>query len=117
MKRILVIEDDRDTLDLLKYIIEDMNFDIHSADKLIPLNEIGSIDPYITLIDYMLPNGRGSDLCLEIKKNKTTQHIIVILMSTHNELATISKDSCADAYLEKPFDIEDLAGMLLQFVK
>jgi two-component system phosphate regulon response regulator PhoB len=117
MKRILVIEDDRDTLDLLKYIIEDLNFDIHSADRLIPLDEIASIDPHITLIDYMLPNGRGSDLCLEIKKSETTRHINVILMSTHNQLATISKDSCADAYLGKPFDIEDLADMLLQFVK
>lgn len=117
MKKILVIEDDKDTLDLLKYIIEDMNFDIHCSEQLITLSEVARIDPYMALIDYRLPNGKGSDLCLEIKNNQATRHIIAILMSTNNELATISKDSHADAYIEKPFELEYLAKLLLKLAE
>jgi DNA-binding response OmpR family regulator len=117
MKKVLVIEDDKDTLDLLKYIIEDMDFDIHCSEQLITLSEVTSIAPYIALIDYRLPNGKGSDLCLEIKNNKATRHIIVILMSTYSQIAIISKDSHADAYIEKPFNITDLAKLLLKLAK
>ena len=115
MKKILVIEDDSDTLEMLEYIITDLNFEIHSSTKIIPLEDIEQINPDIILIDYKLPNGNGSDACLEIKKNKSTEHIMVILMSTHNQLIQIAEDACADAYLEKPFDIDHLAKMLLQF--
>jgi len=117
MKKVLIIENDSDTLDLLGYIIADMNFHVQRMSKLISLKEIQNINPDIILIDYWLPNGKGSDACLEIKNNESTAHIPVILMSTNIQTPKIAEDCLADTYIEKPFDIDDLIKVLMKFAK
>ena len=66
MKKILVIEDDLDTLDILDYLIQDMNCEVSRSQQLIPVDDVISINPDIILVDYWLPNGHGSDFCTAI---------------------------------------------------
>ncbi|MGZ3764623.1 MAG: hypothetical protein ACXVB0_19560 [Mucilaginibacter sp.] len=67
-------------------------------------------------MDNYLPNGHGDKLCLELKSNLLTKDTPVILMSTLNSLGNISKDCDADAYLEKPFDLNKLIQLVTKFV-
>jgi DNA-binding response OmpR family regulator len=115
MTKILLIEDDTDTLDLLEYILADLSFEMHTAKQIIPLSEIIAINPDIILIDWNLPNGNGDATCREIKNSKPTEHIKVIMISTHSNLRKIARDACADAYIEKPFDIDHLSKIVSQF--
>jgi len=115
MKKILIIEDDINTLQILEYLMEEMRFDVVKFRKLVPVADVVAINPDIVLIDHWLPNGKGSDFCLEIKKNPTLGSTAVILISTHAELKIIAAESCADAYIQKPFDIADLTRLIKSF--
>ena len=112
MKKILVIEDDLDTLDIIGFIVNDLGFHLIKASQIMPLSDILTIDPKVILLDYRLPNGFGSDFCKKLKTHPSTKHIVVILMSTHNHIDRIAKDNYADTFIEKPFDLEHLFEML-----
>jgi|SRR5580692_2517982 two-component system phosphate regulon response regulator PhoB len=115
MKKILlVIEDDLDTLSILDYLMQD-NYEVVSFPKLIPIADVIAINPDIVLVDHWLPNGHGSDFCLAIKKNPGLSSTPVILISTYAELKTLAAECCADAYIEKPFNIEALTSLIKSF--
>jgi CheY-like chemotaxis protein len=61
--------------------------------------------PNIIVLDHLLDEGYGSDLCLLIKEHETTKHIPVILYSASHQIEQLAKISCADAYIPKPFDL------------
>src|ERR1700745_4410835 len=82
--KILVIENDIDILDLLKFFLDDIGFEMLPAQNRIPIEKIISDNPNLILLDYFLNDGYGKDICLEIKDNSSTKHIPVILMSASN---------------------------------
>ena len=112
MKKVLVIEDDADTAQCINYLINDLGFEFVQSQSILSTIAIIKINPYIILLDYYLPNGCGNLFCLELKSNLLTKEIPVILMSTHPNLNNISNGCGADAYLEKPFDLNKLIQML-----
>ncbi|BAU53210.1 response regulator [Mucilaginibacter gotjawali] len=115
MKKVLIIEDDADTAQCINYLINDLGFKYERSDSILSTIDIIKSNPDIIILDYYLPNGHGSQLCLELKSNLLTKEIPVILMSTHPNLGDISKDCGADAYLEKPFDLNTLIQMVTKF--
>ena len=115
MKKVLVIEDDVDTVQCINYLINDLGFKFVHSESLLSTIDIIKSNPDIIILDYYLPNGHGNQLCLELKSNLLTKEIPVILMSTHPNLRNISKECGADAYLEKPFDLNNLIQMVTKF--
>jgi two-component system phosphate regulon response regulator PhoB len=116
LTKILVIENDLDTLDILGFFLTDSGFEVLASQKTIPIEKIISDSPDIILLDYFLDDGYGKDMCLELKANALTGHIPVILISAHNKIKQIAIESCADAYLAKPFDLFELENLVRTFV-
>lgn len=108
MKKVLVIENDVDTLDVIGLLLEDTGFEVLPSENRVPIERILQQQPQLVLIDYFLNDGYGNEICLEIKANPLTRHIPVVLISTSNNIEQIAIDSLADAYISKPFDINDL---------
>jgi DNA-binding response OmpR family regulator len=115
MKKVLVIEDDLDTAECFDYLINDLGYEFIQSQFMLTPAEIIKINPDVIILDYYLPNGHGDKLCLELKSNLLTKETPVILMSAHNNLRDISKECDADAYLEKPFDLNKLIQMVTKF--
>lgn len=116
MKKIIIIDNDRDTLDILSFLFEDLEFEVFQYTNRIPIGEIIEKNPDIILLDYYLDDCYGSEICTELKENPMTMHVPIVLLSTSLDLHKIAMDSGADAYLAKPFDIqniENLVGELL----
>jgi len=78
----------------------------------IPLNEILSINPDLILLDHVLPKEPGGDYCKRIKTNKETTHIPVIIISANMNVDRIANNACADGYVAKPFDIDELVSTI-----
>ena len=112
MKKIFVVEDDVDTLDIMEWILQDNGYAVIKTNRLVSINEIISINPSLAILDVLLLYGFGSDLCLAIKNNPKSNHIPVILYSANNNLKKLAHDSLADAYLAKPFDRDKLLQMV-----
>jgi DNA-binding response OmpR family regulator len=112
LKKIIIIEDDTDTLDLMEVILRDSGYAVIKANRSVSLDEIISIAPSLAIFDVMLPFGSGNDLCLQIKSDPRSKHIPVILYSASGKLKAIARACLADNYLEKPFDLSDLLQMV-----
>jgi len=116
LKTVLIVEDDIDTLDLMEFILQDNGYAVVKANKKVNIEDVIAINPHLAIIDFLLPLGFGTELCLEIKTNPLTNHIPVILYSASNDIKELALTSCADAYMAKPFDIDELVDLVSAMV-
>jgi len=68
--------------------------------------------PDLILLDVMLPDGNGTDLRLELKTSISTAHIPIIIMSAHATDTSVIAASCAEEFIIKPFDLDELTGLI-----
>jgi two-component system phosphate regulon response regulator PhoB len=111
MKKLLVIENDLDTLEITSLIFQDQ-YEVTTSTTRVPLEEIAKLSPNIIIVDYRLDDMLGSDICLEIKDNPLTRHIPVVLFSAGRNIEEIAHASCVDAFISKPFDIDDIVKVV-----
>src|SRR4051812_28348127 len=110
--RIVVIDDDEDLLSLVDAILIDEG---HEVMPYMDKNSIKGIiinRPDLVLLDHKLPDGLGSDFCREIKSNDLTKHVAVVLISGWPDLEQLAEACGADAYLKKPFDLNELVQVV-----
>lgn len=111
-KLIVIIEDDSDILDLMKLILEDEGYTVEGYTDLDGIDKVIEKRPLMVLLDLRLPNDYGNTFCFSIKSNPATMHIPVVLVSATYRLAEIAAKCKADAYLAKPYDVDDLVGIV-----
>ena len=110
MKKILVVDDDQDILYLVKYILTSRGFDVHThSTSLNVLEVLKSYDPDLILLDIRLPWKLGTEICKEIKQIYT---VPIILISSHADHQKSFEESSADAFIIKPFDINQLVNTI-----
>lgn len=107
MKRILVVDDNNDILEVLRYILEDSGYTVDTlSDGHFLFDKIKEHLPDLILLDIMLGDLDGRILCETVKTKKETHDIPVILVSaSHNISASLKKTGGPDDFVAKPFDI------------
>lgn len=108
-KQILIIEDDEDILQVLETVLGYHDFTVKGLNRTDDiLQSIEDYKPDLVLTDYLLYGTNGGKICQQIKSNKDTCHIPVILISAYPELASSLGNFGFDAFITKPFDINVL---------
>lgn len=105
-ERILVIEDDEDILQLLKYNLAKEGYEVTGvASGEEALKSLKSSTPDLVLLDLMLPGVDGLDVCRQLKRNAQTGQIPIIMLTAKGEEADIvtGLELGADDYITKPF--------------
>ena len=106
-KYIQIVEDDADIRFIVEYILEDANYTVESFENATSfLNRSRHEDVDLIILDVMLPDGNGMELCRDLKNNEGNKHIPVIIMSAHAGAKSILEEACADDFINKPFDLE-----------
>ncbi|EKD64480.1 MAG: Response regulator receiver [uncultured bacterium] len=109
-KRILIVDDDPAILDALRIVLEMEGYEVitlSSTDKI--YKEVRSRKPSLILLDIWLPGGiDGTEVTRFIKAQEDLSHISVILISAVSNIRKMFKNSHADDFLAKPFDIDDV---------
>ncbi len=72
--------------------------------------------PDIIIMDVMLPDGNGLDICSDMKSNPNTASIPIIMMSANNEILKMKEGCKAEEYIAKPFDINHFLSTVEKFV-
>jgi two-component system alkaline phosphatase synthesis response regulator PhoP len=115
-KKILVVDDDREALELLEEILTAQNFRVISArngDEAI--KKVREEKPDSVVLDVVLPGLSGFDVCRILKGDKMT-HSIPILMLSGQAMETRDKvtgfEAGADDYLTKPFEAKELVARI-----
>jgi len=103
--KIVLIDDDKDILDVVQFILAEEGYDVVLYDHLIQLEEIVARQPAVILLDNRLGSGYGYEFSILLKSNVQTKAIPVILVSASEGLQQIAEKCSADAFLSKPFDL------------
>lgn len=109
--KILLIEDEQDVRDLLRYNLSKAGFSVTVAsDGLAGLKSARSTPPDLVILDLMLPEMRGEDVCRELKSAPATAHIPVIMLTAkaQPEERIAGLELGADDYVTKPFSPREL---------
>jgi len=110
-KKILIVEDDLDILNLLRYYFQYDGYETHTAkDGGHAIDLIQEAQPDLVLLDLMLPEMSGLEVCKRIKANPVTAGIPVIMLTAKGEEEDrISGfELGADDYVVKPFSPKEL---------
>tara|TARA_A100001015_G_scaffold93796_1_gene104336 strand:+ start:343 stop:1035 length:693 start_codon:yes stop_codon:yes gene_type:complete len=110
-QKILLIEDEPDIRKTLEYNIAREGYDVITAPSLSEgRNHLNSSSFSLILLDLMLPDGSGLDLCREIKsdKEKTATPIIILTAKDDEVDKVVGFELGADDYVTKPFSVREL---------
>jgi PleD family two-component response regulator len=109
--RLLVVEDDIDIGNMLKIYFSGMEFDVDVAVRgSDALEKTKQVLPHLIVLDIMLPDIDGYEVCRTLRTNMRTSHIPVIFLTQKDERSDKLQglELGADDYITKPFDIEEL---------
>jgi len=112
-KRILIVDDNEDTVELLKKRLRSEAYDTAEAyDGEEGLKKVVEYNPDLILLDVMMPKIDGYEVCRRLKLDENTRYIPVIMLTAKSDVASkvIGLDIGADDYLPKPFDYKELSA-------
>ena len=111
--KILIIEDDHLNRELIKILLKDKNYTFYETPKGIEgLKMVKQHNPDVIILDVMLPDMDGFNICKTIKKNpREYGNPIVLMLTAKTEAESVISgfDAGADDYLKKPFDKKEFA--------
>ena len=109
--RLLVVEDDPDISNMLKIYFGGLDYDVDVALRgNDALEKTRQVLPHLIILDIMLPDIDGYEVCRNLRTSTRTSHIPVIFLTQKDERSDKLQglELGADDYITKPFDIEEL---------
>ncbi len=113
MSRILIIEDDRDIVELVRYNLEKEGFQVTAAfDGIAGLAQLQKSPPDLLVLDLMLPKLSGLEICKAARREAGLNRIPILMLSARGEEAdrVIGLELGADDYVTKPFSPRELVA-------
>ncbi|RNL56531.1 response regulator [Pedobacter jejuensis] len=112
-KKVVLVQDNKDILDIMDQILEEEGFDVTPSLTTDPIDKIEEIDPDVVVIDdHIKGSKKGSKVVKDLKSDPKTEDVSAILTSTSEKLPEIAEESKADDYIQKPFDIDDMVKVV-----
>lgn len=120
MKKILIIEDDVDVIDVLKLVLVDYETYFIERPHEVLMNLVGIIkdfSPDIIILDLMMPKVDGFQILKILKSEEGIENIPVLIITGYYSPQNIKKatELGVNDFLNKPFDIEELKAKILNF--
>ena len=116
--KILLIEDELDLAEVTKMRLKNSGYEVVSA-----LNGEEAFTflqkdiPDLILLDLLLPGMQGEEICKKLKCDDRLKAIPIILFTASaSDVAKLTKEVCADDYILKPFEPEDLLSKVKKFI-
>jgi DNA-binding response OmpR family regulator len=116
-KCIYVVEDNRAIRDVIEFMLTEDDYEV----TVLPTangfwKEMQRHTPDMVVLDVMLPDGNGLDICEKLKCNIKTHNIPVMVMSANNYISKVKSKCTADEFINKPFDLDDFASRIEYYV-
>ncbi len=108
--KILIVDDDEGILEAISVMLQMEGYEVFIATRNGPplYKMIRENKPNLILLDILLSGVDGRDVCKELKKNPISKDIPVIMVSAHFNAGINFHEYGAQAFLAKPFDINEL---------
>ena len=113
MKRVLIVEDDKDIVELVRYNLEKEGYQVASAaDGLGALAHVKKSAPDLVILDLMLPKLSGLEVCREVRRDVALNRLPILMLTARGEEAdrVVGLEMGADDYVTKPFSPRELVA-------
>lgn len=111
MKKVLIVEDDKDISELIQYNLTKDGYEVSTVfDGLQALEAAARISPDLIILDIMLPSQDGLDVCRQLKADNVLKNVPIIMLTAKSEESDVivGLQMGADDYLAKPFSVKVL---------
>jgi DNA-binding response OmpR family regulator len=118
MKKILIIEDDKNIVLSLKMYLEKLKYEVAVASDGLKGIELAQKEvPDLIMLDIILPKMDGYMVCEALKKETNTKNIPIVFISAKTSEKDIDKafEAGGDDFIVKPFDHKKIAKVLKKF--
>lgn len=118
-KRVMIVDDDPDALALMEKILTDEGVDIVKVSN---ATEVGlkaaQLSPDLILLDFLMPEINGFDVCKAIRDNELTRTIPIMAVTCLSKEEDIERifQCGADEYLAKPFKVDQLQEKVRELI-
>ncbi len=114
---ILVVDDEADTVELARMVLEYEGYRVFSAstgEEAIQFLDTNPEKPDLVLLDVLMPKTNGLEVCRWIKKQPKLKNIPVLLFTAKvgKKDRIAGEEAGADAYINKPFSADDLLNLI-----
>jgi DNA-binding response OmpR family regulator len=107
--KVLVVEDDADIAELIRVNLEELGVEVaHCNDGQEGLDSALSNDYALLILDVMLPNVNGLDICRRVRDAQPEQAIIMLTAKNSETDRVLGLELGADDYMTKPFSVREL---------
>ena len=114
-QRILVVDDEESILEVVQIVLEGEGYLVETSMNSSFLHTLIPPLPDVILLDVLLSGEDGREICKRIKANPQLHSIPVIMLSAHADAGKVADTSGADAFLEKPFDVDALIAIVQKY--
>ena len=114
-KKIHIIEDEEDIITLLTFHLEKEGYKVSASTTGIDvINKVTKIMPDMILLDLMIPESDGFEICQKLKQENHTKHIPIIMLTAKNEesMVVAGLELGAEDYMTKPFSVPILIARI-----
>lgn len=108
MLKVAAIEFDEDLKEILEIFLRDEGYAVSCFNSFNILPQLLTLKPDVIILDYFLHFDEASQFCSQLKKQPSLKSVPVILSSVDINIGKIATKLCAQSYLPKPFDLEEL---------
>lgn len=115
-KRVLVVDDHEDILEVVKMVLEMASYEVSTSLTGACFQRMENDLPDLILLDVLLPGEDGREICRRLKGDEKTRHIPVILLSAHASLLKTVEECSANDFLAKPFRVTQLRDIVKKYL-
>ena len=117
-KRVLILDDDLDILQICAIVLKKKGFEVHTLSTSNQVVEqVKAFQPDVILMDNWIPGPGGIEATRTLKLDSTTHDIPVIFFSANSNVTQLAEEAKADYFLQKPFDISELEGIVQMAIR
>ncbi|GAB2685323.1 hypothetical protein GCM10027037_03520 [Mucilaginibacter koreensis] len=107
-KTILIADDDKAIVDAIAMVLESSDYEVLQVNNGTAVMQAIKGGPDLILLDIMMGGHDGRSVCKQIKRQAATRNIPVLMISGSPDIESAASECGADAYLAKPFGMEEL---------
>lgn len=116
-RKVMIFDDDEDILSICSYVLEEKGWQVHTFPNCCEVVEqVTAIRPDVILMDNWIPEEGGIVATQLLKQSEELRSIPVIYFSANSDIEKLSEQAGAEAYLAKPFDLDDLLNIVDQMI-